>query len=105
MAQPISQISERILHLPEHAVAICRPCGLALRPKLGIKRHLKDIHGDWTLRLRREIIQYTSQLSLVEPDEVVEPLRGWPPIAGLTIYNGRKCDQCPYVSSMERSMQ
>lgn len=79
--------------------------GLALRPELGIKRHLEDVHSDWPLKLRREIVHYTSQLSLIEPDEVVEPPPGRPPVAGLAISDGRKCEQYRYLSSTERTMQ
>ena len=43
-----------------YRIVVCLTCGYCIVPELGIKRHLKDFHKDWPLRLRKDIVNYVA---------------------------------------------
>jgi hypothetical protein len=98
-------ITNFVLYNQKHKVVICVACGIAIKPSPGDKRHLKDTHRNWSLKLRKEILEYTSQLDLVQPEQVVDPGPAEPAIPGLKLYDGYACGQCPYYSSSSGTMQ
>lgn len=73
-------------------------------PGTATKRHLKEQHQDWTLKLRRDIVQHVSQLSLAQPGDVCFLTPGEPAIPGLTLYDGWRCLKCQYCSSSNGTM-
>ena len=94
----------RILYNEHYRVAICAACGQCIAPGDGLKRHLKDHHRDWPLRLRKDVVVYCSGLSLTTPEEVQQPSEIQQPIEGLTLHQGWKCKSCDYCCVSERNM-
>jgi superfamily II DNA helicase RecQ len=98
-------ITDFVLYNQKYKVAICVICGIAIKPSPGDRRHLKDAHKSWPLKLRKEILAYLSQLDLVQTEHVVDPSPAESPIPGLKLYDGYACNKCPYYSSSSGTMQ
>src|SRR5277367_5813249 len=106
MEEPRSVISEYLLHLPEHRVLICRLCKHALRPGNGTERHLRSVHKKTIdLPTRKALVNYATELHLVEPNHVPCPNRGSHPVKGLSVMDGWECDTCGYTCASEVNME
>lgn len=98
-------IEDYVLYHADHKVLVCRPCGHGYRPSPGVKRHLKDTHQSWSLRIRKAINQYASQLDLAEPDDVVDPPLSSAPVEGLSLTRGAGCNKCRHFAGSEGTMR
>ena len=82
------------------------PTGMiALKPELGIRRHMKDHHKAIELSLRKKVIDYAEGLRLVVPERVPMPERTHAPINGLALLDGYECKDCVYACPSEDNMK
>ncbi|KAL3455928.1 hypothetical protein BJX64DRAFT_297135 [Aspergillus heterothallicus] len=88
----------------EYYVLICRDCQYAIQ-KNAIQSHLlrHKIYRDE----RRSLLSAISELSIVNPDDVSIPLRGSPPIDGLSIVSGYRCmvPECGHLCASSKRMK
>jgi Orsellinic acid/F9775 biosynthesis cluster protein D len=94
-----SEISKYVLYLEGWKVLVCLndKCGHCLVPT-SVGRHLRIHHkGCYDLQLRQRIEQYASQLRLAEPSDVRSPIDTPPPIEGLKVLKGWRCQRCHRV--------
>ncbi len=78
-----------LVYLPEFSIVICKVCRFAIQPK-AISSHLLRHHI--YRNNRRQILEYVSQLKLLEPHEVAVPLPGTLSLLHLPVFSGYKCN-------------
>ena len=103
-----NDLSVYILYNEDYRILICRPCGFAIAPDTGIRRHLEKYHREWPLAQRRAIEAHAARLDLAAPDSI-EPVDGEgrpaAAIKGLTVAAGWRCEQCGHLNVSEASME
>src|SRR5262245_50007554 len=100
MSTPVDQY---VKYNSEFKVLICCKHKYCIKPT-GIQRHFQDYHQKIPLAIRKEIIQYGSQLSLQEPNMIGTANKV---ILDLAIYEkGFQCkyNGCDECTTTERSM-
>lgn len=98
-------LEEYVDYNAQYRVVICKKCKHCIKPPPGDKRHLKCFHQEWSLSLRKKILQYIAQFHLATPSEVVLPRPKCPPILGLEVSNGWCCEECRYCCISDVNMQ
>jgi len=98
-------ISDLVLYNEKYKVLVCLVCRFCIKPSPADKAHLTDLHQEWPLKLRKEILTYASQLSIAQPEEVVYPEPTEPAITGLTIHDGWACRKCGYLCASLLTMK
>src|SRR5579859_278648 len=88
-----AMISEYLLYDSQWSIVICKRCKYALEPGSGVEKHLGRKHTAIDLDIRKGLIAWARNLTLVEPVFVGVPDENTLPIAGLElIKHGFKCD-------------
>ena len=97
---------EELLHFLElYKVLVCKGCQYAIQPS-GIARHLKEIHHIYRSD-RRPFTEYTSSLSLAEPQDVVLPSENEFPVPFLPVEDGFVCrfSGCKHLCATSKRMK
>jgi hypothetical protein len=96
-----------LVHLPNHGVVVCRPCGVAIAPH-NLQAHLNRLHIEQSTALAsrdlvRTFVNETLPSMLEKPllDPRTEELRLPEPdckaLPGLRLYQGFGCNSCGFV--------
>lgn len=101
----IPAISELVLYNEKYKALVCIVCGICIKPSPADKRHLMDLHGEWPLELRKDILTYASRLCIAQPEEVVDPEPTEDPLPGLSIHDGWACKNCGYLCTSLGTMK
>lgn len=107
VSPPIREKSctEQIRYLPDFKALVCIPCGHCIKPPPHSKRHFSDMHSNWPIAKRKELLAYIETLCLVMPDRLTYPDRRTPAVPSLPVYDGWSCTQCIYCCVSEGTMQ
>lgn len=81
----------------EYKILLCLPCQLAVRPGQAIERHFRHEHH-LTGPILQEIIFSYRDTQLSDPQSIVLPEDGSPPIPKLAIVRGFSCQICRYYT-------
>ena len=85
--------NEYLIHLPEQQVLVCRSCKYCLQPD-GVYQHLQRSHLTIPVKVRKELIEYTEDLTLRGPTKVITPTRSISAFECLKIIDGFQCSVC-----------
>jgi hypothetical protein len=94
-----------LVYSTTYKLVICKQCKFAIQPK-GISRHLKDRHRIYRGR-RQRLLNWVTELSLLEPDQVSSPPPTGSPIRYLGLGDGLSCSTpgCRYLCVSEKRMR
>lgn len=67
-----TDINEYVDYNEKYAVLICRPCEAGIPPS-DVKRHLREEHKSIPIKTRNAIVEWSSTLTLCEPEQVATP--------------------------------
>ncbi|THX62013.1 hypothetical protein D6D06_00224 [Aureobasidium pullulans] len=103
---PTTKAEDRDLleYNPKHSVLICRECQYAIQ-KNALKSHLLR-HKIYRSE-RQRLIASVSQLTILEPDDVLSPTVDSPPVEGISILAGYRCTlpDCQHLTVSEKRMK
>jgi Orsellinic acid/F9775 biosynthesis cluster protein D len=96
-------------HVPEHRVALCRQCAIAI-PPTQVFTHLREHHPSVPVSVRREVVAAVGGLADLawQPDDVLVPKPATTPIEGLPLCtDGLVClsDACWYTCRTLRGIR
>jgi hypothetical protein len=99
-------IQQYVTYLTQYKVLLCRQCQYYIVPG-GIQRHLIDFHQSIPFMIRQNIIEFGSQLDLIDPSlmQINKGLNEY--VKGLKVYkNGFRCSYtgCMFSCTTESSM-
>ncbi|THX35133.1 hypothetical protein D6D12_00580 [Aureobasidium pullulans] len=103
---PTTKAEDRDLleYNPKHSVLICRECQYAIQ-KNALESHLLR-HKIYRSE-RQRLIASVSQLTILEPDDVLLPTADSPPVEGISILAGYRCtsSDCQHLTVSEKRMK
>jgi len=89
-----SSISDYVSYLPDYQVLICLSCQWCLSPiNDRVQIHFRNKHKSIPLSTRKEIIEYSESINIVDPKNVRLPLIDIAPIEGLEVFSGWRCKE------------
>jgi hypothetical protein len=105
MPQAALSPSDLLHYIPAHRVLICKECRYAIQPS-AISRHLKDLHKIYRSD-RSELLEYTKELDLADPADVVLPPPNEAPVPLLPTESGLACarDGCNHLCITVKRMK
>jgi Orsellinic acid/F9775 biosynthesis cluster protein D len=88
----------------EFKVLICLSCQYCLTPS-GVERHFRNQHGVIPINIRKELVQFSKDLPVVEAKDVQMPSIEIEAIAGLKVITGVLCHVCGALYGTPMSME
>jgi Orsellinic acid/F9775 biosynthesis cluster protein D len=99
-------MEQYVIYNTEHRVLICKhhKCGIGIRT---FHKHLRAEHKYLSISIRKEILTYARGFSLCEPNEVPVFDAVIPPVHGLEIIDGYRCNYhgCEVLTGTVASMK
>src|SRR4030095_530193 len=100
----MSNASDYFTYLERERVLVCHSCRYCLQPD-GIERYLRTEHKVIPLTIRKELVNYSKRLALLDAMQVVIPSDIIPAFECLEIKNGFSCMICDGLYGTIESMR
>ncbi len=89
---------------PEHRVLLCLPCCAGIPPD-NVASHFRKVHHTKSEELQR-ILEYSWGFPSAEnPHTIALPAEGSTPVEQLSLLDGFRCGDCPYLTISRKKLQ